>query len=150
MKGKPGLRYEVAVCLRTSDIVWISGPHSPGLYNDLQIFRKALKFMLEEGERVEGDNGYMGDHPQFCKIPGGVDRDPNCQYLDQRQRNRHETVNNRFKRFCCMRTKFRHSTEKHGDCFNCVAILTQLSIQTGAGLFPIQYDDLMNDLDVGL
>ena len=55
--------------------------------------------MLEEGEQVECDDGYMGHHPQFCKIPGGVDRDPNRQNLDQRQRNRNETVNNRFKGF---------------------------------------------------
>ena len=35
LKGKPGLQYKVAVCLRTSNIVWISGPHFPELYNDL-------------------------------------------------------------------------------------------------------------------
>ena len=38
-KKKPGLQYKVAVCLRTSDIVWISGPHFPGLHNNLQIFQ---------------------------------------------------------------------------------------------------------------
>jgi len=35
----PGYRYEVALCIRTSDIVWIAGPYLPGVYNDLMIFR---------------------------------------------------------------------------------------------------------------
>ena len=35
---KPGLRYEVALCLKTGDIVWINGPYEPGIWNDLQIF----------------------------------------------------------------------------------------------------------------
>jgi hypothetical protein len=144
-KGKPGLRYEVAVCLRTSDIVWTSGPHFPGLYNDLQIFREALIHMLDDGERVEADKGYLGDHPWYVKIPDGVNEKNDRTLLDSRQRSRHETVNNRFKRFGCMRMKFRHSIEKHGDCFNCVAILTQLSIDQGLGLFPTAYDDTLTD-----
>ena len=144
-KGKPGLRYEVAVCLRTSDIVWTSGPHFPGLYNDLQIFREALIHMVDDGERVEADKGYVGDHPWYVKIPDGVNEKKDRTLLDSRQRSRHETVNNRFKRFGCMRTKFRHSVEKHGDCFNCVAILTQLSIDQGLGLFPTAYNDTLTD-----
>ena len=47
--------------------------------------------------------------------------------------------------------KFRHSIEKHGWCFRCVAILTQLSMSLGgSGLFPIIYDDTVKDFDVGL
>ena len=45
-KGKTGLQYEVGVCLQTSDIIWISGLHFPGLYNDLQIFQFDLLGML--------------------------------------------------------------------------------------------------------
>ena len=48
LKGKPGLQYKVAVCLRTSDIVWISGPHFPRFYNDLQIFWMGLINMFDE------------------------------------------------------------------------------------------------------
>ena len=49
--------YAVAVCLKTSDIVWASGPHFPGLYNYLQIFCEALIHMLNDGERVKADKG---------------------------------------------------------------------------------------------
>ena len=94
------------MCLRTSDIVWTSGPHFPGLYNDLQIFREALIHMVDDGERVEADKGYAGDHPWYVKIPDGVNEKKDRTLLDSRQRSRHETVNNRFKRFGCMQMKF--------------------------------------------
>ena len=145
---KPGLRYEVAVCLRTSDIVWISGPHFPGLHNDIEIFRMGLIHILDDGERMEADMGYRGEHPVYIKMPSGVDQKEDRQWLDQRHRNRHETVNNKFKKFNCMKNKFRHSVEKHGDCFNCVAVLSQLSMDHGGvGLFPVVYDDTVDDFD---
>jgi hypothetical protein len=37
----PGLRYEVALCILTGDIVWVNGPFEPGKYSDLAIFRMA-------------------------------------------------------------------------------------------------------------
>ena len=147
-KKKPGLRYEVAVCLRTSDIVWINGPHYPGTHNDIAIFQMALIHLLDDGERLEADRGYIGEHPTYIKMPTGIDQNENRQWLDQRHRNRHETVNRRFKVFNCMNSKFRHSMEKHGDCFNCVATLTQLSMDHGGvGLFPVVYDDTVDDFD---
>ena len=149
LKGKPGLRYEVCVCLRTSDIVWVSGPHYPGLHNDLQIFRMGLIHVLDHNERVEADDGYLGECPRHCKIPGGFEHN-NRELLQQRQRNRHETVNERFKNFACMNSKFRHSTAKHGDCFRCIAILTQISIGEGEKLFYIAYNDLLTDFAAGM
>lgn len=147
-KKKPGLRYEVAVCLRTSDIVWINGPHYPGTHNDIAIFQSALIHLLDDGERLEADRGYIGEHPTYIKMPTGIDQNEDRQWLDQRHRNRHETVNKRFKVFNCMNSKFRHSMEKHGDCFNCVATLTQLSMDHGGvGLFPVVYDDTVDDFD---
>ena len=146
----PGLRYEVAVCLRTSDIVWISGPHFPGLYNDLQIFRMELINMLEEHERVEADDGYIGECPRKCKCPRGISRKEDRTRMNQRQRNRQETVNERFKNWGCMKKKFRHSFAKHCVCFQCVAILSQLAIEYGEELFTTDYDDRLRDYEVGL
>ena len=150
LKGKPGLRYEVACCLRTSDIVWISGPHYPGLYNDLQIFRMGLINMLDEHERCECDDGYIGECPLKCKCPRGVTRRAERDRMHQYQRNRQEHINERFKNWGCMREKFRHSISKHRTCFNCVALLTQLAIEHGEELFHIVYDDNLTDQDVGL
>ena len=60
---RSGLRYEVALSILGGDICWICGPWPPGLYNDLDVFREALATYLEPGERVEADDGYIGEAP---------------------------------------------------------------------------------------
>ena len=40
-----------------------------------------------------------------------------------------------------MNGKFRHSVDKHGTCFYCVALLTQLAIEHGEEVFSVAYDD---------
>ena len=44
---KSGLRYEVALCILTGDVVWINGPYECGMWPDISIF---LKF-AEESSR---------------------------------------------------------------------------------------------------
>lgn len=66
-----GLRYEVAISILNSDIVWIAGPYMPGKFNDLMIFRDGLRQELDQGERCEADDGYRGDFPKYCKCPSG-------------------------------------------------------------------------------
>ena len=55
---KCGFRYEVALCIKTGWICWLNGPYAPGIWNDQMIFGDALAYELEEGERVEADDGY--------------------------------------------------------------------------------------------
>jgi len=69
---RPALRYELAIALRSDNIVWLSGPHLPGLTNDLQIFCSALKHVLDEGGKCEADQIYVGEAPAFIKCPGMV------------------------------------------------------------------------------
>ena len=105
---------------------------------------------LEQWERAEADDGYIGECPQHIKCSNGITRQEDREKLNQRQRNRHETVNERFKNFGCMSKKFRHSPAKHGTCFSCVVILTQLAIEHGEELFPIEYKDGLTDIAAGL
>jgi len=93
----PGLRYELAVSLKTNNIVWLSGPHLPGMKNDLQIFRCGLKHMLDEGERCEADMIYRGEAPAFIKCPGMVG--VHDKERGKKVEGRHETINNRLKFF---------------------------------------------------
>ena len=91
---RSGLRYEVALCIKTGDIVWINGPYEPGLWNDLKIFRHSLVTFLEDGERVEADDRYLGEHPRHVKCPGGFCNPPETEFMQKRVRNRHETLTN--------------------------------------------------------
>jgi hypothetical protein len=54
-----GVRYEVAVCIKTGDIVWVNGPYACGKYPDIVIFQDRLVNMLDRDEKVEADHGYL-------------------------------------------------------------------------------------------
>jgi hypothetical protein len=105
----PALRYEVAVRILSSDIVWVAGPYLPGTggwNNNLSIFREGLRGMLEPGERVEADDGYRGDCPQYVKCPRGITAREDQEYMKQRVRKRHEHINEKLKNFQVLKQKF--------------------------------------------
>jgi len=129
-----GLRYEVGLCIRTGHIVWINGPFPPGDWPDVEVFRSSLKLNIDENERVETDDGYIGEDPCFTKCPGGVRFMEGQQWHDKRSkvRNRGETANHRLKTFKVLQETFRHDIEKHSMCFRACAVLAQLSFEVGS------------------
>jgi hypothetical protein len=52
---KFGFRYEVGLCIKTSDICWWAGFYLPGIWNNDMIFQHGLAKLLETAERVEAD-----------------------------------------------------------------------------------------------
>jgi DDE superfamily endonuclease len=137
---KPALSYEVALCIMTGDIVWIHGPF-PGSFHDITIFRDSLLSHLEAGERVEADDGYIGEAPHHVKCPRSFTNPKETTRMQQLVRSRQETVNARFKDWGCLKQSFRHDLVKHSNCFRSVAVLTQLSIDSGERLFKVIYSD---------
>ena len=96
----PGLRYEVALVIKTGLIAWVNGPFACGSFPDKTIFRDhGLKDQLGEFERVEADGGYKNLDPEFCKTPYGYTSKahPDRKKIASRVRARHETVNRRIK-----------------------------------------------------
>ena len=144
-----GLRYEIALCILTGDIVSVIGPFPCGDWPDVEIFRFALKQMLVDCERVEADDGYLGEDPVNVRVPGSVvhDHDDKQLYVRGRVRHRHETANKRIKQFKCMETVFRHDLSFHGACFRACAVLTQLSINHGHPLFTTGEYTNIDDAD---
>ena len=129
------MRYEVALSILTGDIVWVNGPFACGLLNDLQIFRTALKYELLPGERVEADDGYLGEAPRHVKCPMSCTNPKETKKMQQRVRSRQETVNKRFKNWGALKQVFRHSVRSHSAVFHMVAVVTQLTINSGEKLF---------------
>ena len=69
----PGVRYEVGLSIFNGDIVWVNGPFPCGLFPDLKIFMECgMKDNLDNGERVEADDGYAGADPEFTKTRSGI------------------------------------------------------------------------------
>ena len=134
-----GLRYEVALCILTGHIVWINGPYEPGIWNDITIFRNSLISFLGPNERVEADDGYVGEAPQKVKCPCSFTNPEETLDMQKRVRARHETVNKRFKQWGSLLNRFRHDIGKHGDVFRAIAVITQLAIVHGEPLFEVQY-----------
>ena len=105
---KSGLHYEVALCILTGSIVWINGPYECGVWPDISIFRNSLKTHLAPNERVEADDGYVGEHPQCCKCPASFTNLEETEYMRQYVHNRQESINNCFKFWGCLEQKFQH------------------------------------------
>ena len=101
------------------------------------IFQDYLVHKMEEGERVEMDDGYVGSSPRYVKCPKCIGNLPERREMQQRVRSRHETVNRRFKQFAILRQEFRHDITLHACVFVSIAVLTQISIENGDKLFSI-------------
>ena len=61
--------------------------------------------------------------------------------MQQRVRNRQESVNNRFKMWGILKQKYRHEIIEHAEVFRAVVVMTQLSINAGERLFDCGYRD---------
>jgi hypothetical protein len=138
--NKPALSYEVALCIQTGAIVWINGPF-PAALSDVTIFRSSLLSHLDVGERVEADDGYVGETPRYVKCPKSFTNPMENTKMQKLVRSRQETVNARFKDWGCLLQRFRHDLVKHSNCFRAVAVITQLSIDAGERLFNVVYSD---------
>lgn len=126
----PGLRYEIAICIRTGHIVWKHGGYSCGEYPDLKIVREAYVLSVDVGEKTLADLGYADQN--FFILPNY-----NNTTAHERIMSRHETVNKRFKQFQALKQPFRHELDKHPMVFHAVANLTQLMIENGEPLFKV-------------
>eukprot|EP00536_Pseudo-nitzschia_multiseries_P013949 jgi/Psemu1/36960/gm1.36960_g len=115
--------------------------------NDATIFKEGLSTLLHDDEGVEVDRGYKGDD-KMVKLPdmGMISKQ---RKMKAKARAQHETVNGRLKIFNVLTTHFRHMKpnrqgmmQKHGMCFNAVAVITQLKFASGETTFDdgLEYD----------
>lgn len=140
------MRYEVAIAIRSNNIVWVNGPFRPGEYNDLDIFRAGLIHNLDHGERVEADDGYIGECPTHCKCPGALTVLPQQQRMRARLRMRHESINEKIKNFQCLVKIFKHGLDKHSHCFHAAVVITQIALSGGEEFMDMrEYDDNLTD-----
>ncbi len=96
--------------------------------------------ILEEGERCETDDGYQGSAPMYAKFPGVIEADPEKAEMQQRVRNRQETVNKRFKNWAILSTHYHHQLLEHQAVFGAIVVLTQLLFAENP-LFQVDYND---------
>ena len=137
---KSALRYEVCLGIMAGDIVWINGPFVAGKFNDIKVFRDSLITFLDPYERVEADDGYLGEAPRYIKCPMSVTNPVEMKEIQGRVRSRQETVNRRFKDWGILKQVFRHDMLDHAEVFRAVAVITQIAINSGEKLFSVDYN----------
>ena len=130
------LRYELAICIRTGDIVWVNGPY-PASTHDLMIFRKRLRKKLAKGEMIEADDGYKCEEEPIRAA---------CEYVSLtdkgakgRARNRHEHVNGLLKDFGVLRQMYRHELDTHQYAMGACCTILQISFDIGQEPWQVQY-----------
>jgi hypothetical protein len=111
------------------------------MWNDVMIFRNALLSELDDGERVEADDGYVGESPRYVKCPKSIGNHEATEAAAAFVRRRHETINRRFKQWGILQQVFRGDAAKHGNAFCVCDIVTQLCIENGEPLFQVDYED---------
>jgi len=138
--GKSALRYELGIDILAGNLVWVGGPYPAGAWPDIKIFKNELAHLLEPGERVEADNGYVG-HPDKIKCPNNDCNPTENLGMQARVRSRHETFNGRLKFWGILGQVYRHDIRVHGSVFYACAVITQLAIMNGEPLFEVEYGD---------
>ena len=136
--NKPGVTYEIALDLTTSQISWTNGPF-PAAKHDIAIYTQentGLKWKIPEGKMVIADRGYRGEANNELCTPNTFD-EAKVKLFKRRARARHESVNKKIKDFDILEHRFRHSVTKHQRVFEAVVVIVQMDMDNGLQLFTI-------------
>ena len=131
----PALGYELALDIFENKLVWLNGPFPAGK-GDYAVFKKHLRKKIPAGKKAVTDHGYRkkGD----TKIAPPNSHDPEeLRTFKARCRMRQEHFNSRVKCFDCMKNDFRHSMDRHGDCFVAVCVICVYEMELVSPLFDV-------------
>ncbi len=132
----PGLAYELVISIYTQELLSINGPFKGGT-GDLTIYRDRVKNMVPDGKLLLGDRYYRGEN-KITRIIS--EDDPEVKKVKTRALSRHESFNQRLKKFAILREPFRgkrHVMARHKDAFEACCIITQYAIELDAPLFDV-------------
>ena len=131
----PGLAYELALSIYENKLVWMRGPFKPSK-SDLAIYQNELKGMLPVDKRAACDGGYRDKNDPRLATPDSLDP-PEHLSFKSRCRMRQENFNSRIKRFSCLQLDFRHSMERHGDCFKAICVTCVFKMELVSPMFYV-------------
>lgn len=128
-----GLKYEIATCIRTGDIVHYVGPFRAAIH-DITVYRSFLKGMLRPGEKIMADRGYRGDDTVVTPLDATNSQENRAIHAIGL---RHETVNGRLCCFESMKQTWRHDLRKHQLAFRACLVMVQLRHENGFPVFQV-------------
>jgi hypothetical protein len=132
------LKYEIAIDIYTSQVVWISGPHKAGTHDKTIFEEKGLQAKIPNGKKAITDRVYGSkakpDAHEKLALPNPCDA-PLLANFKARVRSRHESFNGRLKFFRSLADTYHHDLKKHGHVFEAVAVTVQYQMDMGSQLF---------------
>ncbi len=91
----------------------------------------------------------IGVCPGHTKCSGHISSEKSRERMQMRTRLRHKTINEQFKNWHCLKERFHHGIDKHLSCFDAIAVLTQVAIESGKSLFDAwEYNGDLTDNEV--
>lgn len=149
------VKYEVGICVKTYEIVWVVGP-VPGAIVDRTIYGFHLgnnkKKHLKQNERVWADKGYLGS-PKVITAYQITKKHPELTYeewlFNQLHTAHHftriERVNGRLQRWGFLKNKWRHKTNEAGELFHKACFMACVFIHNVELQFnPMNTVDILN------
>jgi hypothetical protein len=134
------LRYKLGVSILGGDLVCIKG-HTQWVSSlVLKYSSKVLHHVLDLGEQVEADEGYVG-HPDKIKCPQNVGNPAEKRVMQGKVRAHHEMLNGQLKKWGILSQVYRHDIMWHCKVFRACAVVTQHTIKNGEPLFKVEYKD---------
>ncbi|KAJ3253937.1 hypothetical protein HDU77_004327 [Chytriomyces hyalinus] len=126
---RAGYRYQVAVALGTSKIVYVGGGVPCGKWPDLTLVRQTLLKYIEPHEKVAADQGYVGDPRLMIRVPVTSVNNVNHNFNLKQMGAWHETVNRWFKDFQILNSLFQSDQNSHARIFKAVTQITQVKLR---------------------
>jgi hypothetical protein len=133
------LKYEIAIDVWTSRVVWINGPVRAAIH-DRVLFDSGLASKIKKGklviaDRVYGSEGRPASRKKFA-LPNDAD-DKELANFKARARCRHETFNGRLKNYKALSDTYHHNPDKHVLIFEAVCVTVQYQMDNGSKLFDV-------------
>ena len=132
----PGVGYQLALSLFTSDLVYLKGPDPAG-QSDMQEYQAELKDLMPDGKKIVVDGGY-NDKADKKLSRSNANDDRQLRKFKARAKARQESFHSRVKRFeSVATTPFRHGMDRHKTCFEAICVICQYEMELVSPLFDI-------------
>lgn len=133
----PGLGYELALSLFSSDLVWLKGPYPPGAISERAHYENDLHQKIPDGKKAISDGGFgkAGDTKLSTSNPHD-ERD--LRKFKGRAKARQEAFHSRLKRFESISCgTFRHGMDCHRICFEAICVICQYEMELVSPMFDV-------------
>jgi len=123
----PGLSCEMAMHVWLPRIVWMKR-NAITKTNDVTNFKAELRGKIPPGKKVIGDGGCRIKDDPMMATPNAFDP-PELKTFKARARMRQEALHAKIQSFRCLQSRFRHSVERHEDCFFACSAVVQHDVE---------------------